>query len=260
MIRISERATISVVIPVKNDGDLLRRCLRALALQTRLPDEVVVVDNGSVDASAQVAHDAGARVVRCERPGIAAASATGYDAATSNIVLRLDADCIPAHDWVRTMQQALTRPGVAVCTGGARFLDGPRGARTWAALVYLGAYVAVATPALGHIPLFGSNLGFRRSAWLSVRHRVHRDANIHDDLDLSYHFGDRYRIRYVSGAAMGISMRPLASARGLTRRASWGVRTVVGHWPEDFPPVRWNRFVLRRVLRRLGVLSPRGER
>lgn len=256
-----EQSTVSVVIPVKDDGELLRRCLRALELQTRVPDEIVVVDNGSVDASAEIATAAGARVVTCKRPGIAAASATGYDAATGTLVLRLDADCIPARDWVRTMEQALTRrPDVAACTGGARFLDGPRAARTWAAVVYLGAYVAVAAPALGHLPLFGSNLAFRRSAWLRVRGRAHLDANIHDDLDLAYHFGERYRIRFVPGAAMGISMRPLMSARGFARRTSWGVRTVVTHWPEDFPPVRWNRFVLRRLLRRLGLLPGRGER
>ena len=56
-------STISVVIPVYNDAALLRRCLEALAAQTRRADEIVVVDNGSTDDSAEVARRGGARVV-----------------------------------------------------------------------------------------------------------------------------------------------------------------------------------------------------
>ena len=54
---------ISVVIPVKNGGSDLRRCLDAIAAQ-RLDDEVevVVVDSGSTDGSVEVARSAGARV------------------------------------------------------------------------------------------------------------------------------------------------------------------------------------------------------
>jgi glycosyltransferase involved in cell wall biosynthesis len=54
---------ISVVIPVKNGGDDLVRCLEAIARQ-RVPDEieVVVVDSGSRDGSAARAESLGARV------------------------------------------------------------------------------------------------------------------------------------------------------------------------------------------------------
>ncbi len=48
----SRSLTVSVVIPVKDDADALGRCLRALSLQTKAPDEVIVVDNGSEDESA----------------------------------------------------------------------------------------------------------------------------------------------------------------------------------------------------------------
>ncbi|MES1212520.1 MAG: glycosyltransferase family A protein, partial [Leifsonia sp.] len=52
---------VSVVIPARNDAPMLATCLEALARQTGLPDsvevEIVVVDNGSSDATAQVAHD-----------------------------------------------------------------------------------------------------------------------------------------------------------------------------------------------------------
>src|SRR5690606_36645832 len=68
-VRVSGRArrTVSVVIPVKDDAALLARCLEALARQTRLPDEIIVVDNNSSDDSALVAVAGGARVVNCAR-------------------------------------------------------------------------------------------------------------------------------------------------------------------------------------------------
>jgi glycosyltransferase involved in cell wall biosynthesis len=252
------RPTVSVVIPVKDDDTELARCLRALSLQTRKPDEIVVVDNGSTDASAAVARDAGVRVVSCAQRGIPAAAARGYDAATGEIILRLDADCLPAAGWVAAMTSAFAaRPAVAVFTGGARFIDGPRALRAPLATLYLGAYAAVAVPTLGHLPLFGSNLGFRRTAWLGIRSTAHRhDPDLHDDLDLAFHFGERHRIRFAPGAAMGISMRPFGDARSFVRRVRVGARTVLIHWPHDFPPVRWTRLALRRTLHRLGVPTP----
>lgn len=254
--------TLSVVIPVKDDAAELRRCLRALARQTLPPDEIIVVDNASTDDSAAVAVRQGARVVRCDTPGIPAASATGYDAATGDVILRLDADGVPGPRWIETMAAACMRdPRVGAWTGGAHFVDGPRFLRRPLAAAYLFSYVVVCGSALGHVPLFGSNLALRRSTWLAVRDRVHRaDADLHDDLDLAFHVGERHRIRWLLHTDMGISMRPFGSGRSFARRAWIGTRTVLVHWPEDFPPVRWVRLTLRRVLHRLGVPAPGARR
>lgn len=242
---------ISVVIPVKDDDTELARCLRALSRQTVPADEVIVVDNGSTDASADVARAFGARLVRCENPGIPAASAAGYDAAEGDVILRLDADCVPDASWTRAMADAFaSRPDVSAFTGGARFIDGPRLLRAPLAALYLGAYAAVMIPTLGHLPLFGSNLGLRREAWLGIRSSVHRDADLHDDMDLAFHLGERSRIGHLAGGRMGISMRPFAPGRAFGRRATRGLRTVLVHFPHDFPPVRWTRRLLRRVRRR----------
>ncbi|WP_309102492.1 glycosyltransferase family 2 protein [Microbacterium sp.] len=250
--------TVSVVIPVKNDAELLDRCLRALHRQTRPADEIIVVDNGSTDSSAAVATSRGARVVRCDEPGIPAASAAGYDAATGDLILRLDADCLPAETWVQAAAVAFVRhPRVSVFTGAARFIDGPRALRTPLATAYLVAYAVATIPALGHLPLFGSNLAFRRSAWRSVSARVHRDdPELHDDLDLAFHLGERHRIRYLADAPMGMSMRPFRDAQAFAHRFRRGFRTVTIHWPDDFPPLRWVRLALRRILHRLRIPTP----
>jgi len=252
--------TVSVVIPVKDDAEHLRECLFALDRQTRRPDEIIVVDNDSADTSAAVAASLGAAVVHCREPGIPAASARGYDTASGDLILRLDADCRPVGTWVESVVDAFAQhPEVSVYTGGARFIDGPPALRSPLAAAYLLSYAAVCTPSLGHLPLFGSNLAFRRAAWLDVRANVRRDdPERHDDLDLAFHFGERHRIRFLARAEMGISMRPFGSGGSFARRVRRGFRTVVVHWPEDFPPVRWTRLALRRVLHRMGVPTPIG--
>ena len=67
---------------------------------------------------------------------------------------------------------------------------------------------------------------------------------------------DFHRIRRLPRTEMGISMRPFGSARSFARRIARGFRTVLRHWPEDFPPVRWVRLSLRRILHRLRVPTP----
>ncbi|MBB5640278.1 glycosyltransferase family 2 protein [Cryobacterium roopkundense] len=70
-------ATISVVIPCHNPAGLLERVLAALELQTRQPDDLIVVDTASTDATCKVARAAGARVVFESLHGIWPAAAAG---------------------------------------------------------------------------------------------------------------------------------------------------------------------------------------
>lgn len=245
-----ETTTTSVVIPVKDDAALLARCLAALHAQDPPADEIIVVDNGSSDDSAAVARAAGARVISCLEPGISAAASAGYDAARGALILRLDADCEPDAGWIRAVTSAFAEdPRVDAVTGPARFLDGPVALRSPLARLYLGAYTTVLSVTLGHRPLFGSNLAFRRDAWVAVRADVHRcDPEIHDDLDLAFHLGEHHRIGHLPGEFMGMSMRPLTAGQ-FGRRVHRGFRSVLVHWPRDFPPFRWGRLIVHRHVR-----------
>ena len=60
--------TISVVIPTRNDADMLAVCLAALVGQPRPADEIVVVDNASTDNTTAVCTAAGARPIAVELP------------------------------------------------------------------------------------------------------------------------------------------------------------------------------------------------
>jgi glycosyltransferase involved in cell wall biosynthesis len=240
--------TVSVVIPVKDDARRLAVCLAAIRRQTVAPLEVVVVDNGSTDASAAVARAGGARVVREEHAGIPAASAAGYDAAIGDVIARLDADSIPPAEWVETIRGHLTeRPDLQAVTGGAVFSGGPVRLRRVGAALYLGAYTVAVAPALGHVPLFGSNFALRRDAWERVRWSVHRrDPELHDDLDLSFHLGVHDRIGYRRDITVQISHRPFTDPVAMLKRFRRGFRTIFVHWPHDLPWLRWARILSAR--------------
>jgi cellulose synthase/poly-beta-1,6-N-acetylglucosamine synthase-like glycosyltransferase len=254
----ADRPTVSVVIPVRDDAAHLRACLRAFARQTVAPDEVVVVDNASSDDSADVARAAGARVVHEPVVGIPAAAAAGYDAARSEVIARLDADCVPPDDWIERLGDVLAaRPDAVAVTGAARFLDGPRALRGVAAVAYLGAYFASVTLALGHPPLFGSNFALRRDAWREVRTEVHREGtHLHDDIDLSVHLGPERRIVLDPHLGMGISMRPLTRPSTLPLRMSRGMTSLTMHWPQELPWLRWRRTARTMVDARRGPAAP----
>ena len=88
--------TISIILPALNEEDAIGRQIHALLNHPAWSDlplaEVIVVDNGSDDATARVAFAAGAHVIREPRRGYGAACYAGLLAATSEIVLLMDAD------------------------------------------------------------------------------------------------------------------------------------------------------------------------
>lgn len=91
----TERPIISVVMPCLNEAAGVGRCvekaLRALR-GMRIPGEVIVVDNGSTDASAEIAARAGARVIHERRRGYGAAYLRGFQEARGRYLVMGDAD------------------------------------------------------------------------------------------------------------------------------------------------------------------------
>jgi len=87
---------ISVVIPVLNEAE----ALPGLIAETKtvldvmgVAGEIIVVDDGSIDGSAAVAHELGCRVLRSERnQGKAAGLQAGFDTAAGEIIITMDGD------------------------------------------------------------------------------------------------------------------------------------------------------------------------
>lgn len=110
---------VSVIVPAYNASHILPRCLAALQKQT-LPDEsyeIVVVDDGSSDDTAQVAKAAGARVVRGRHAGAAAARNAGVASARAPVVVFTDADCEPVSDFLAQLLKPLADADVSGARG-----------------------------------------------------------------------------------------------------------------------------------------------
>ncbi len=112
----------SVIIPVFNGADTLGDCLAALAHQTIGAEryEVLVVDDGSTDPSAQVAARMGVPVIRQEHAGAGPARNRGAQQARGQVLLFTDADCQPEHDWIEQMLAPFADPEVAGVKGAYR--------------------------------------------------------------------------------------------------------------------------------------------
>src|SRR5687768_9868580 len=82
---------VSVVIPVLNESRTIAQIVR-FAKASPLVNEVIVVDDGSVDGTPELAESCGARVIISSLMGKGASMEDGLQAARSDFILYLDGD------------------------------------------------------------------------------------------------------------------------------------------------------------------------
>lgn len=113
---------VSIIVPAKDEEDKIERCLRALQAQSmdRAEYEVILVDDGSTDQTAEVARSLGVHVLSKENRGPASARNAGAKQAEGEILLFTDADCEVAPDFAARMYQTLKDPQVTGAMGSYR--------------------------------------------------------------------------------------------------------------------------------------------
>lgn len=106
----TSQASLAVVIPARNRATLIERALASVFSQTRPPDEVIVVDDGSIDDTAQRVRRFGNGVVLIEAApqGVAGARNAGVRAAASDFIAFLDSDDFWAPQHLAAMNGAIT--------------------------------------------------------------------------------------------------------------------------------------------------------
>ncbi len=173
---------ISVVIPAYNEEKNIAACLKSLMKQDIAADEIIVVDNNSTDRTAEIARSLGARVVEASQKGIAQARNAGFDAATSDIIARTDADsCVP-RDWISKIHDHFAFGTCDALSGPGIYFDLPF-PTTWLMRCYF--FVAKILQG-GRETMLGFNMAITNDCWKKIRLDVCLDdTRIHEDMDLA---------------------------------------------------------------------------
>jgi glycosyltransferase involved in cell wall biosynthesis len=113
-----ESNQLAVVIPTYNRSRSLRRCLESVYSQTRIPDEIIVVDDGSTDGSTSDLEGQypGIRVIFQKNQGVSAARNTGIREANSEWIALLDSDDVWLESKCEKQLEALQEnPNYQIC-------------------------------------------------------------------------------------------------------------------------------------------------
>jgi O-antigen biosynthesis protein len=182
---------VSIVIPAYNAQATLAECLAATSGQWMPAGrsfEVIVVDDGSRDASAEIGKRFPVTLIRQANAGVSAARNAGVDRARGDWVAFTDSDCIPSRRWAWSLLEAAEAAGPRALgaagktvghesvTRAARFVDLSGG---------LDAQEHLAHPTFPFAP--NCNLLYRRSALLGVggfdeRFRHYETQDLHHRL------------------------------------------------------------------------------
>ncbi len=176
---------ISVVVCSYNGARTIRDCLEGLA-RLAYPDyEVIVVDDGSTDATATIAREYNCRLIRTPNRGLANARNTGLEAATGDIVAYLDDDAYPDPHWLTYLAATfLSMPHAGV--GGPNIAppgDGPI-AECVARAPGGPVHVLVSDREAEHIP--GCNMAFRKACLTAIGGFDPQFRTAGDDVDVCW--------------------------------------------------------------------------
>jgi glycosyltransferase involved in cell wall biosynthesis len=202
---------ISMVIPAYNEEATLEGCLAAIFAQEHPFDEVIVVDNNSTDNTVEIAKKFNVTLIHEPRQGVVYARDTGFDAATGDIIGRIDADTLIEPNWTKQLLETFSDEEITAVTGPVYYHDMPARATGQKADTFIRSSIDKISNKSKF--LFGSNMAIRRSAWSVMRDVVCREKAYHEDLDLAIHLVDYdYSIFFDKKLIAGVSSRRIESS------------------------------------------------
>ncbi len=231
-----EQVCVSVVVPAHNASATLRRCLCALIMQDiGEPYEIIVVDDGSTDATSSIAKEYSPQVMLMCQPHRGAASARnrGVAAASGEIVLFTDADCEPIQGWVGLLVKVI-RDGAAGVKGTYRTRQKSITAR-FVQAEYEGKYGRMAR--LPHIDFIDTySAGYQRSIFMEAG-GFDEGISAVEDQELSFRVAESgYNLRFVPEAA--VYHIHAATPHAYLRKKFW-----IGYWKVQVAALHPNRIV-----------------
>ena len=192
---------ISVVVCSYNGASTIRDTLEGLRALDYPDFEVIVVNDGSTDATAQIASAYPFRVIDEENQGLSCARNTGIEAATGEIVAFIDDDAYPDPHWLRFIALSFLASD-CVAVGGPNLAPPDDGWRAAAVANAPGGPNAVllSDTVAEHIP--GCNMAFRKDALVAIGGFDPRFRTAGDDVDVCWRLRDRGGVIAYAPAAL----------------------------------------------------------
>ncbi|MFN0076386.1 MAG: glycosyltransferase [Prosthecobacter sp.] len=191
---------ISVIVCTRNGALTLRSCLESVTALNYPDFEILVVDDGSNDATAEIAK--GFPRVRYkfqEHAGLSVARNLGAKLATGTILAYTDDDCIAHPDWLLHLSHAFSADAV-VAAGGPNIPPSPRNRteRIVAAAPGAPAHVLLNDTEAEHLP--GCNLAIRKDLLERIGGFRAEFMAAGDDVDVCWRLREHGVLRFVAGA------------------------------------------------------------
>lgn len=197
---------VSVLVPTYQEAKGIEAFLRQFERQTlpRSEFEIVVIDGGSRDGTAEIASHHADRVIPQTSEGIGGARNDGARLARAEILATTDADCRVPPDWLERIVEDFADPAVVAVCGP----DGPFDGGLKARFLYFFVRGIIRMAALvGLYGTGGTNSAFRKSAYLAVG--GYRSLPHSDDIDLGVRIRPKGRIVFDPRLDVGLSVRRL---------------------------------------------------
>jgi glycosyltransferase involved in cell wall biosynthesis len=175
---------VSVVVCSHNGARSIGRCIDALQ-DLDYPDyETIVIDDGSTDATGQIAVARGARVIQTENNGLSAARNAGTAAADGEVIAFCDDDCQPDRHWLRYLVATLLDGGFDG-VGGPNLPPPSTVVADSVGHAPGGPTHVLLTPTVAeHIP--GCNMAFRRTSLQEIGGFDPQFRSAGDDVDVCW--------------------------------------------------------------------------
>lgn len=241
---------VSVVICAYNAAATLEECLSSLARLTYPDIEVIIVNDGSTDATPEIARRfPSMRVVDVPNGGLSVARNIGLSLATGDIVAYTDSDVRVEPDWLTYLVQPFLTSDV-VASGGPNVppADDPWLARAVALAPGGPTHVLLDDRTAEHVP--GCNMAFRRGALEAVGGFNPIYLRAGDDVDLCWRMQARgWRIGFAPSALVWHHHRP-------SIKAYWRQQKGYGEGEAWLRPHHPDKFVGRRAVWQGRIYSP----
>jgi glycosyltransferase involved in cell wall biosynthesis len=192
---------VSVVICAYNAERTIRLCLESLERLDYPNFEVIIVDDGSSDATAEIAAKfPNFRLIRQRNRGLSVARNVGMQAAGGDLIAYTDSDCVVDPHWLTFMVRSMLEGGFDGC-GGPNYPPHEEG--------WIEGCVAASPGAPSHVlidderaeHLAGCNMMFRKSALLALGGFDPQFTAAGDDVDICWRLMDAgYALGYCPSA------------------------------------------------------------